>query len=98
MDLAATRLVTFEPRKSNFAITYLFVFKASYFARGGLTVCVTCGWAGVDKTPRAGFCSGVEKSPKMPQNPTRQVHALLGSFFRKEVKGRKNHNLNAILL
>ncbi len=45
------------------------------------TVCVTCGWAGVDKTPRPRFCSGVGKSPKMPQNPTRQVHALLGALI-----------------
>jgi hypothetical protein len=49
---------------------------------GGLTACVTCGWVGVDKTPRAGFCSGVEKCPKMAQNPTRQVHALLGRTDR----------------
>jgi hypothetical protein len=33
----------------------------------------------VDKTSRAGFNSGVEKSLKMAQNPTRQVHALLGA-------------------
>jgi len=50
----------------------------SRFARGVPTACVS-GWrAGVDKTPRAGFCSGVEKCLKMAQNPTRQVHALLG--------------------
>jgi hypothetical protein len=44
------------------------------------TVCVSGGGAGVDKTPRAGFCSGVEKSPKMPHNPHRPLHALLARF------------------
>jgi len=38
--------------------------KYHHFARGWLTARVTCGWAGVDKTPRAGFCSGVEKARK----------------------------------
>jgi hypothetical protein len=38
-------------------------------------------WAGVDKTSRAGFRLGVGKSPKMPQNPHRPLHALLGGFF-----------------
>ena len=33
------------------------------------TVCVTCGWAGVDKTPRAGFCSGVENARKCRRIP-----------------------------
>ena len=41
------------------------------------TACVTCGWAGVDKTPRAGFYSGVENCLRLPQNPQRQVHAVL---------------------
>jgi hypothetical protein len=27
-----------------------------------LTAGVTCGWAGVDKTSRVGFCLGVEKA------------------------------------
>ena len=48
---------------------------------GGLTVCVSGGGAGVDKTSRAGFRLGVEKSPKMPQNPHRPLHALLARFL-----------------
>ena len=54
------------------------------------TVCVTCVWAGVDKTPRAGLPrSGVferRKILKMPhaKNPTRQVRALLARFRRDE--------------
>ena len=59
-----------------------------YISTSKLTVCVTCGWAGVDKTSRAGLPrSGVfgrRKSLKMPQNPTRQVHALLGGFDHKD--------------
>ena len=35
------------------------------FFYGGLTICVTCGWAGVDKTLRAGNVRGVEKCLKM---------------------------------
>ena len=34
-----------------------------------LTARVTCGWAGVDKTPRAGFCSGVENARKWRRIP-----------------------------
>jgi hypothetical protein len=34
-----------------------------------LTVCVTCGWAGVDKTSRAGFCLGVDKARKWRRIP-----------------------------
>jgi hypothetical protein len=56
------------------------------------TVCVTCGWAGRDKTPRAGFCLGVGKSPKMAQNPTRQVHALLARFYFGEHHCRINEH------
>jgi hypothetical protein len=48
------------------------------------TVCATCGWAGVDKTLRAGILFGCRKSPKMPQNPTRLVHAVLASLLCKE--------------
>ena len=40
-------------------------------------------------TPRAGFCLGVEKCPKMPQNPTRQVHAVLGGFYERHTESPK---------
>ena len=33
------------------------------------TVCVTRKWAGVDKTPRPRFCSGVEKARKCRRIP-----------------------------
>ena len=46
----------------------------------------TCVWAGVDKTLRAGFCSGVEKSPKMAQNPHHPLHALLAAVFVRLTK------------
>jgi hypothetical protein len=45
------------------------------------TVCISGGGAGVDKTPRAGFSLGIEKIPKMPQNPHRLLHILLGAGF-----------------
>jgi hypothetical protein len=43
------------------------------------TVCVTCVWAGVDNVWEQEN-SKPEKCLKMPQNPTRQVHALLGAL------------------
>jgi hypothetical protein len=42
---------------------------------GALTVSVSGGGAGVDKIPRAGFCSGVEKARKCRGIPT--VHCTL---------------------
>jgi len=39
------------------------------------TVCVSGGGAGVDKTPRPRFCSGVEKARKCRRIPT--VHCTL---------------------
>jgi hypothetical protein len=57
------------------------IFGFSICARSGTTVCVSGGGAGVDKTLRAGFRLGVEKSPKMPQNPHRPLHAVLAAVF-----------------
>ncbi len=50
------------------------VYSASLTTVGKLAkvldvVCVTCGWAGRDKTSRAGFCSGVEKARKYRRIP-----------------------------
>ena len=39
-----------------------FLFFAVLFVSACPTVCVTCGWVDVDKTPRARFCSGVDKA------------------------------------
>ena len=38
-----------------------------------------------------GFCLGAGKtrSEKMPQNPTRQMHALLGCFFAEDSMAKK---------
>jgi len=44
-----------------------------------LTVCVTCVWAGVDSAWEQEKLEA-EKCLKMPQNPIRQVHALLARF------------------
>ena len=46
----------------------------------GLTVCVTCVWAGVDSVWEQEKLEA-EKCPKMPhaKRPTRRVHALLGN-------------------
>ena len=47
-----------------------------------LTVCVTCGWAGVDKTPRAGFCLGVENARKWRRiPPVKCTHEDEGIIF-----------------
>jgi len=55
------------------------------FALGCPTASVSGGGAGRDKTSRAGFRLGVEKSPKMPHaaeggSPHRPLHALLARF------------------
>ena len=58
-----------------------------------------CGWAwimlGSRKNSKRGKCS------KMPQNPTRQVHALLGAFMPEDsLAGKKDtlpNKLNQIL-
>ena len=47
---------------------------------GNLTVCVTCVWAGVDSVWEQEKLEA-RKCLKMPQNPTRQVHALLAGVF-----------------
>jgi hypothetical protein len=39
------------------------------------------GWAGI--MPESRILLGRRKSPKMPQNPRRPLHALLGAFFAK---------------
>ncbi len=60
-----------------------------YGIMGRSTVCVTCGWAGVDKTSRAGFCSGVEKARKCRRIPPVQCTTKeRGSFFTAETVQR----------
>ncbi|MDP1615704.1 MAG: hypothetical protein Q8L68_07880, partial [Methylococcales bacterium] len=53
-----------------------FVFELAFalYAKR-LTVCVSGGGAGVDKTPRPRFCSGVDKARKCRRIPT--VHCTL---------------------
>jgi len=47
----------------------------------GLTACLTRVWAERGQTVKAEKNSKPEKCLKMPQTPTRRVHAVLGSFI-----------------
>jgi hypothetical protein len=72
-NAAVTRFVSTRKRKKS-VIWYPSFYsvlrrKEKLSLTNGLTVCVTCGWAGVDKTLRAGFCSGVDKARKWRRIP-----------------------------
>jgi hypothetical protein len=59
-------------------------------ALNGLTVCVSGGGAGVDKSLRAEKCLGVGKGLSKPQNPHRPLHALLGKPDERKTRQLKN--------
>jgi len=54
------------------------------FARGCLTVCITCVWAGVDslwEQEKLEARKMLENAARPAGSPTRQVHALLARFL-----------------
>lgn len=50
-------------------------------------VYVTYWWAGLGFGLGAGFCLGVGKYSKKPQNPASKVHVLLGAFWFESFHG-----------
>ena len=46
---------------------------------------------GLGFAPRAGFCSGVDKAKKMPQNPANRVHALLDARCYARLTGQNEY-------
>jgi len=63
-------------------ITHFLISIKIYDIEGGLTVCVTCVWAGVDSAWEQGKLEA-RKRLKMAQNPARRLHALLAGVFAK---------------
>jgi hypothetical protein len=80
MDQAVEKVASIEgpvSRPFSIFVNSLVLMSLCKLLLCNLTALVTCWWAGLGLGLGAGFRLGVEKSPKMPQNPASQVHALL---------------------
>jgi hypothetical protein len=73
--------------KRNLRIKYGFAFALRHCQP---TVCVTGGWAGVGKTPRAGFCSGVENARKWRRIPPVKCTLCWHAFVEQDSPPEKN--------